>query len=173
MTNLINYRREFTLELQDIETMDQLNTWAGRVDASRAAGHISESDYMELTLSAEPQYLELRYQQEKAEEVCGPECDGCERCEAISPDPDPIIKIDINVARSPRYDQNIETYGDHSDTCFICGKRTNNDGAMIHYLTSGHITPNDEEGHPDCQGWFPIGPDCNKRIQKLFKSKSI
>lgn len=73
--------------------------------------------------------------------------------------------------RSAKYDDNIERLGDHSDTCFICGKRTS-EKLFIHYTTNGDIVNTQAEDlssiDRESQGFFPIGPECAKKYKKEF-----
>lgn len=76
----------------------------------------------------------------------------------------------INLVRSKRYDDNIETFGDHGDTCIVCGRRTA-EKLSVHLLTSGHLFDGDD--HPDSQGAFPIGPECAKKLPPAFVFSSL
>lgn len=76
-----------------------------------------------------------------------------------------IIEIPLDEVRSEKYEQAIERLGDHSDTCFICGKRTAGKAntKMVQYLTNGNIVSTLEEIEGS-QGCFPVGPECAKKL---------
>jgi hypothetical protein len=76
-----------------------------------------------------------------------------------------LNEIDRSEVISSRYDDNVERLGEHSDTCFLCGKRTNEE-LHVHYTTSGMLTNN--PNHPESQGCFPVGPECAKKLPKDF-----
>ena len=79
-----------------------------------------------------------------------------------------IIQIPIDEVRSKQYESNIDKYGDHSDTCFICGKRIKADNKKyVQYLTTGEIISTDQEVE-DSQGFFPVGSDCAKKLVIQF-----
>lgn len=77
--------------------------------------------------------------------------------------------------RSAAYDANVERLGDHSDTCFICGRRTA-EKLMVHYTTAGELTNTTTEDlspwDRESQGCFPIGPECAKKLPKGYVFKS-
>lgn len=81
-----------------------------------------------------------------------------------------IIEIPIDELRTSNYDANIEKYGDHSDSCFICGKRIKNleKAKMVHYLTNGNIVSHSGDDIENSQGFFPIGNDCAKKLVIQF-----
>lgn len=76
-----------------------------------------------------------------------------------------VTTIELESIRSAKYDNNIDIYGDHSDTCFLCGKPTAQK-LWVHYTTDGELTSDDN--HPDSQGLFPIGSECAKKLPKSF-----
>lgn len=76
-------------------------------------------------------------------------------------------KIDRSTIQSSKYDENIEREGEHSDTCFICGKRTKSK-QLVHYLTSGELVAYGGDDIKDSQGFFPIGSNCAKKLPKKF-----
>lgn len=81
-----------------------------------------------------------------------------------------IEVIDLESIRSAKYDDNIELLGEHSNTCFICGKRTWKNG-WVHYTTDGYLVPkNLNDDQFDSQGFFPIGSECAKKIGSDFVS---
>jgi hypothetical protein len=75
-------------------------------------------------------------------------------------------KIELSSVRSPKYDENIEREGDHSETCFICGKRTQSK-QLVHYLVSDELIAYGGDVE-DSQGFFPIGSNCAKKLPKKF-----
>jgi hypothetical protein len=79
-----------------------------------------------------------------------------------------IIQIPIGEIRSKQYENNIDKYGDHSDTCFICGKRIKTiNKKYVQYLTTGEIISTDQEVE-NSQGFFPVGIDCAKKLVIQF-----
>lgn len=76
-----------------------------------------------------------------------------------------VIEIPLQEVRSPQYDATVERIGEHSDTCFICGKRTAGKASTKHvqYLTNGNIVSTMEE-LDNSQGCFPVGPECAKKL---------
>ena len=72
------------------------------------------------------------------------------------------MDIEISTVMHPDAERNAK--GDHP--CFLCGKAT--DGSReVHLVTSGFLVPMDEEVEPDeDQGFFPIGPECAKKLPR-------
>jgi hypothetical protein len=79
-----------------------------------------------------------------------------------------IIEIPLEEVQSPNYEKNLERFGDHSDTCLICGKRTNGKSKYIHLLTNGNIVSYGGDDIEESQGFFPIGSDCAKKLTIQF-----
>lgn len=81
-----------------------------------------------------------------------------------------FIEIPLEELQSPNYEANIERYGDHSDTCFICGKRIKNmeKAKFVHYLTNGNIVSHGGDDIENSQGFFPVGNDCAKKLTIQF-----
>ena len=77
----------------------------------------------------------------------------------------PFREINLESVRSKNYDANLERLGEHSNTCFICGKRTASD-AYVHYTTDGNLTNNPE--HADSQGLYSVGSECLKKLPTDF-----
>lgn len=77
-----------------------------------------------------------------------------------------IIQIPLDEVRSEKYDSNIELYGDHSDTCFLCGKRTAGkpNTKHVHFLNNGNLVSYAGDDIENSQGHFPVGPECAKRL---------
>lgn len=73
----------------------------------------------------------------------------------------------IELKRAARYDANIETFGEHSNTCCVCG-RTTAQKLHVHMCTSGNIWNTILEEGFESQGAFPIGPECAKRYPREF-----
>jgi hypothetical protein len=80
-----------------------------------------------------------------------------------------IIEIPLEEVQSENYDANVERYGDHSNTCLICGKRVKEGKEkMVHLLNNGNIVSYEGEDIENSQGFFPVGSDCaNKLIIKF------
>jgi hypothetical protein len=80
-----------------------------------------------------------------------------------------IVQIPLYEVRSDRYDETVERLGDHSDTCFICGKRIKpGREKWVHYLTNGNLISYNGEDIEESQGFFPVGPDCAKKLVIKF-----
>lgn len=69
--------------------------------------------------------------------------------------------------RSKHYDNNIERYGEWSDTCICCGKRTVE--KYLIQLTIDGLLVDVENEIEDSQGFFPIGNVCLKKFNNLSK----
>lgn len=84
-----------------------------------------------------------------------------------------IAVINLESIRSAKYDETIERLGEHSNTCFICGKRTWKN-QWVHFTTAGFIVPKDidetelEFRNLESQGCFPVGSECAKKIGTDF-----
>ena len=81
-----------------------------------------------------------------------------------------IIEIPLEEIQSENYYQNIEKFGDDSNTCICCGKRikTYPDCKFVHYLTNGNIVSYSGDDIENSQGFFPIGNDCAKKLVITF-----
>lgn len=77
-----------------------------------------------------------------------------------------FIEIPLDEIRSEDYEKNINRFGDHSNTCFICGKRIKNidKAKMVHYLNTGNIVSHEGNDVENSQGFFPVGNDCAKKL---------
>ena len=74
----------------------------------------------------------------------------------------------IEIPRAKIYAANIRLYGEHGDTCVICGRRTN-DKYFIHATTDWvAVNESDDSKVPNTQGSFAIGSDCAKLMPKDF-----
>lgn len=76
------------------------------------------------------------------------------------------ITVPLHEVRANNYETNIKKYGDHIDTCFICGKRIKNfqKAKTVHYLTTGEIVSYSGDDVVESQGFFPVGNDCAKKL---------
>ena len=79
-----------------------------------------------------------------------------------------IIEIPLHEVQSPNYENNLERFGDHSDTCLICGKRTKGNTKSVHLLTNGNIVSYSGDDIEESQGFFPVGSDCAKKLTIKF-----
>lgn len=81
-----------------------------------------------------------------------------------------IIEIPMDEVRSPKYDENLERYGESDNSCFICGKRIKNmeKAAWVHYTTKHTIVSYGGDDIDCSQGFFPVGTDCKKKLQINF-----
>lgn len=77
-----------------------------------------------------------------------------------------IIEIPLDEIQSENYHQNIEKFGDHENTCICCGKRikTYPNCNYVHLLTNGNIVSYSGDDIENSQGFFPIGPNCAKKM---------
>lgn len=80
-----------------------------------------------------------------------------------------IIEVELSKVQSANYNSNIERYGDHDNTCIICGKRVKNieNSKLVQMLTNGNIVSTDQEIEGS-QGFFSVGSDCSKKLKILF-----
>jgi len=75
------------------------------------------------------------------------------------------------IPESPKKEANIDKYGDVSNSCIVCGKPTK-EKLLVHLTTDGTITNEGDESKIDnSQGFFPIGSNCAKQIEKEFVFK--
>lgn len=76
-----------------------------------------------------------------------------------------VIEIPIEDVRSEKYDQNIEKFGDSSNSCFICGKpiKDLDKSKFVQFLNTGNIVSTHED-HENSQGFFPVGNECAKKL---------
>lgn len=80
-----------------------------------------------------------------------------------------IIEIPVEEVRSEKYYETIERIGEHSDTCFLCGKRTNvKNVKFVHYLENGNIVSYSDDDIEGSQGFFPVGSECQKKLVIQF-----
>jgi hypothetical protein len=84
-----------------------------------------------------------------------------------------IEVINLESIRSSKYEDTVERLGEHSDTCFVCGKRTAKN-TFVHYTVEGYLIPADideieiEFRNLESQGCFPIGSECAKKVGRQF-----
>lgn len=55
----------------------------------------------------------------------------------------------------------------NTEPCLVCGRDVKDVlKHQVHFATDGTLFPVDEdnENHPDTQGWFPVGPECAKKL---------
>jgi hypothetical protein len=79
----------------------------------------------------------------------------------------------IQLPQSARYNDNVERYGEHDDTCICCGKRISNVTFHVHMNTDWKIKPVEDSSEQDSQGFFPVGPECAKKIQFGYLHQNI
>jgi hypothetical protein len=84
-----------------------------------------------------------------------------------------INVVNLDSIRSAKYEDNIDRYGDHSNTCYACGKPTGSQ-TFVHETTCGLLVPanigENELGQYglESQGCFPIGSECAKKLDAAF-----
>lgn len=64
------------------------------------------------------------------------------------------------------------------EPCFVCGRMVRDDKYdgcwFVHQTVGGGVLRVDVEAmEDDDMGWFPVGPECQKRVPKGFKQKWI
>jgi hypothetical protein len=76
-----------------------------------------------------------------------------------------FVEIPIENVKSKMYQQNIELYGEHSNSCLICGKPIKESNPKhVHLLTNGNIVSYDGDDIDNSQGFFPVGKSCAKKL---------
>lgn len=83
-----------------------------------------------------------------------------------------VVEIPLSDVRSPKYDENIERYGEYENTCLICGKRVKDSmtSKQVHLLTNGNIVSYMGDDIEGSQGFFSVGNDCAKKLVIKFTS---
>jgi hypothetical protein len=76
-------------------------------------------------------------------------------------------KFLLEEIRTKQYENNIERYGEYSDTCICCGKRTV-EKYSIQMTTDGYLVDADYEVK-NSQGFFSIGKICLNKFNKKAK----
>lgn len=88
------------------------------------------------------------------------------------------MRIPLN--QSPRYDANLDRWpchGSNEEPCLVCGKAVKRDAAtFVEMLTTCEL-PLDEEhtiegsqhGTGLSQGWFPVGSDCLRKLERAAR----
>ena len=74
--------------------------------------------------------------------------------------------IELEDYRSPKYEER----GIGDDPCLLCGKRVFVEKSKyVHLLCDGRLvdSKDDFESSND-QGFFPVGPECSKKLPKNF-----
>ncbi len=82
----------------------------------------------------------------------------------------------IDAIYSDNHEDNIDKYGySAGPQCHCCGIPLKNDNYLLHMTTDGKIVPENvnEEDVEDSQGWFEIGPECQKKYpsEYIYKRK--
>ena len=78
--------------------------------------------------------------------------------------------MDYNYLNSDDFrNPNYKDKGKGDEPCFLCGRAVDGDNRKhIHLLTDGcFVDSADDFGDKD-QGFFPVGPECGKKIPKNF-----
>ena len=81
---------------------------------------------------------------------------------------DEFVEIDIESIQNKKTQENWQNYND--DQCCICGRKVGDDPIFVQYTTNGTIVSTDIEVE-NSQGCFPVGSECAKKIEKLFKNQ--
>lgn len=81
------------------------------------------------------------------------------------------FEIDLQDVQSEDYYDNLERYGEHENTCLLCGKRIKNEQQHVRLLTNGSLVSHLEE-LDNCQGLFYVGNDCKKKLPNNFVFKA-
>ena len=73
--------------------------------------------------------------------------------------------LDSEDFRSPNY----KDKGKGGDPCFLCGRAVNHETSKnIHLLCDGRIVDSNDDFGSNDQGFFPVGPECSRKIPKNF-----
>jgi hypothetical protein len=81
--------------------------------------------------------------------------------------------IDLEKVRSAKYEENIERYGEHANTCFLCGKQTA-EKLHVNCSTDGFLIPFGADDTDlwlrgiESQGYFPVGAECAKKAGRNY-----
>lgn len=55
------------------------------------------------------------------------------------------------------------------DKCILCDRPVNPGTApTVHLSTHGGFLVDESDDHPHSQGWFPVGPECAKKIERAI-----
>jgi hypothetical protein len=80
-----------------------------------------------------------------------------------------IIEIPLETVQSKSYNTNIKRYGEHNNSCLICGKVINENSPFksVQLLNNGNLI---STGQPfdDSQGFFMVGYDCANKLVVKF-----
>jgi hypothetical protein len=69
----------------------------------------------------------------------------------------PIEELQTEYAR--------DNWGDFdTDQCCLCGKKVGKNPKWVHYLTNGNIVSYSGDDIAECQGFFPVGAECAKKL---------
>lgn len=83
--------------------------------------------------------------------------------------------------QSPDRERNLAKYGDNSNSCVCCGRPLKEGPNKFVHMNTAWVAVNphlkDEEvkeitGH-ESQGWFPLGPDCAKKMVGFIANGSL
>lgn len=67
--------------------------------------------------------------------------------------------------RSPKY----KDKGGSHEPCFLCGRVVDNDKRKhIHLLCDGRFVDSADDFGRNDQGFFPVGPECSRKLPKNF-----
>ena len=73
--------------------------------------------------------------------------------------------LDVDDIRNPNY----KDKGGKDEPCFLCGRAIDIDKAKnIHLLCDGRIVDSGDDFGSNDQGFFPVGPECSKKLPKNF-----
>ena len=75
---------------------------------------------------------------------------------------------DFTYTEAADYDKNVQKKG-KDNPCIICGRYVDPDTTqMVHLSYHGGLMANDNDSHPDSQGFFSIGAGCAKKIPAAY-----
>jgi hypothetical protein len=78
-----------------------------------------------------------------------------------------VIEIPLSELQTEKARNEWGEYGE--DCCIFCGKKIKlGRGKMVHYLTNGNIVSWSGEDIENSQGFFPVGPECAKKLVIQF-----
>jgi hypothetical protein len=79
-----------------------------------------------------------------------------------------IVEIPLDEVRAKDYDDNVRRLNPECYNCFICGKMVKpGREKWVQYLTNGNLVSTDQDIE-NSQGFFPVGPDCAKKLVIKF-----
>lgn len=80
-----------------------------------------------------------------------------------------VSEFMLDVDTRTRNEQRAAARKPHADVCLRCGKGVREGTPMVRMHVDGYLVPADAVlDEADDQGWFPVGPDCARRLPKGY-----